>query len=174
MQAVKGEAPSAAEFLRSAASQPPPQGGPQQPGQGASATGARRTLQQQRPSAAAKAPAAAKPAPSAAAAAAGGGGDQGEHINEGGQLPLALSKTLDYKSCDHILCLTKDMARQLLPPAPHSCSATGAAMVTRHSPLGLDVLLGTYFQSRTWPASCCRRLPTPAVPLFLQLCNPGC
>lgn len=43
------------------------------------------------------------------------------------QLPLAFSKTLDYKSCDHILCLTKDMARQLLPPAPHSCASTGPA-----------------------------------------------
>ena len=29
-----------------------------------------------------------------------------------------LSKKLDAKSCDHILCLTKEMARELLPPVP--------------------------------------------------------
>jgi hypothetical protein len=30
------------------------------------------------------------------------------------------TKALDYKSCDHIMCLTKDMARHLFPPAPLS------------------------------------------------------
>jgi len=30
----------------------------------------------------------------------------------------SLSKKLDAKSCDHILCLTKEMARDLLPPVP--------------------------------------------------------
>ena len=29
-----------------------------------------------------------------------------------------LSKKMDAKSCDHILCLTKEMARELLPPVP--------------------------------------------------------
>jgi len=32
--------------------------------------------------------------------------------------PGELAKKLDYKSCDHILCLTKEMARDLLPPVP--------------------------------------------------------
>ena len=30
------------------------------------------------------------------------------------------TKTLDYKSCDHIMCLTKDMARHLFPQPPHT------------------------------------------------------
>ena len=69
----------------------------------------------------ARAPAAAgragtQAAPAAAAAAS---------THPSAHLPLRFSKTLDYKSCDHILCLTKDMARQLLPPAPHSCASTG-------------------------------------------------
>ncbi|KAK9867277.1 hypothetical protein WJX84_004329, partial [Apatococcus fuscideae] len=34
----------------------------------------------------------------------------------------SFSKHLDYKSCQHILCLTKDMARHLLPPAPQSAT----------------------------------------------------
>lgn len=36
---------------------------------------------------------------------------------EGTASPV-FSKALDYKSCDHIMCLTKDMARHLFPPAP--------------------------------------------------------
>ena len=43
-------------------------------------------------------------------------GDRGEDHAVAG--PFV--KALDYKSCDHILCLTKDMARELFPPAPHS------------------------------------------------------
>ena len=37
----------------------------------------------------------------------------------------AYSKTLDYKSCQTIMCLTKDMARHLLPSVPASVTATG-------------------------------------------------
>ena len=37
----------------------------------------------------------------------------------------SFSKHLDYKSCQHILCLTKDMARHLLPPAPQSATHAG-------------------------------------------------
>ncbi|KAK9845393.1 hypothetical protein WJX81_005463 [Elliptochloris bilobata] len=39
------------------------------------------------------------------------------------------SKTLDYKSCDHILCLTKDMARYLLPAVPVSAHTGGSTQV---------------------------------------------
>jgi hypothetical protein len=39
---------------------------------------------------------------------------------EAGAVAGPFVKALDYKSCDHILCLTKDMARELFPPAPHS------------------------------------------------------
>ena len=53
-----------------------------------------------------------------AAATAGGG--------------LAFSKTLDYKSCDHILCLTKDMARYLLPAVPVSAHTGAPAWPTPH------------------------------------------
>ena len=70
----------------------------------------------QKTTAATRAPAASGRAGAQTAAAAAG---------PSANLPLAFSKTLDYKSCDHILCLTKDMARQLLPPAPHSCASTG-------------------------------------------------
>ena len=38
----------------------------------------------------------------------------------------AYSKTLDYKSCQTIMCLTKEMARHLLPSVPASVTATGA------------------------------------------------
>jgi hypothetical protein len=80
----------------------------------------------QKTTATARAPAASGRAGTQAAAAASAAAS----ISTGGpqpsaSLPLAFSKTLDYKSCDHILCLTKDMARQLLPPAPHSCASTG-------------------------------------------------
>lgn len=34
------------------------------------------------------------------------------------------AKTLDYKSCDHIMCLTKDMARHLFPQPPHTSAGT--------------------------------------------------
>jgi hypothetical protein len=39
----------------------------------------------------------------------------------------AYSKTLDYKSCQTIMCLTKEMARHLLPSVPASITATGAS-----------------------------------------------
>ncbi len=40
----------------------------------------------------------------------------------------AYSKTLDYKSCQTIMCLTKEMARHLLPSVPASVTATGALL----------------------------------------------
>ncbi|BDA46530.1 hypothetical protein COCOBI_08-6240 [Coccomyxa sp. Obi] len=39
------------------------------------------------------------------------------------------AKTLDYKSCDHIMCLTKDMARHLFPQPPHT-SAGGPSQMS--------------------------------------------
>ncbi len=60
-----------------------------------------------------------------AAAAAGGG--------------LQFSKTLDYKSCDHILCLTKDMARYLLPAVPVSAHSGAHARHPRAGLLGMLV-----------------------------------
>ena len=44
--------------------------------------------------------------------------DDGDGDGEIAAPPLELSKKLDSKSCDHILCLTKDMAKSLLPPPP--------------------------------------------------------
>jgi hypothetical protein len=37
-----------------------------------------------------------------------------------GQGTGVFTKNLDYKSCDHIMCLTKDMARHLFPQPPHT------------------------------------------------------
>ena len=51
------------------------------------------------------------------------------------------SKTLDYKSCQHILCLTKDMARHLLPPAPHSATHAGTCLIGSKQPTLLFCLL---------------------------------
>ena len=42
--------------------------------------------------------------------------------------PLSCAKTLDYKSCQTILCLTKEMARQLLPCIPASVALAGVLL----------------------------------------------
>lgn len=46
------------------------------------------------------------------------------------------TKTLDYKSCDHIMCLTKDMARHLFPQPPHTSAGTcPTILVLCHLPI---------------------------------------
>ena len=67
------------------------------------------------------------------------GGDRGEDMAVAG--PFV--KALDYKSCDHILCLTKDMARELFPPAPHS--SAGAACCLSHVTVLCVALLSLAF-----------------------------
>lgn len=98
-QAIKAEAAAGAAVTFS------PQGGAARPGGPVAKT--QRRLGQKA--------AASKAGGAAAVHAAAAGGTLAA------EPPLAFSKTLDYKSCGHIMCLTKDMAQQLLPP----CSATG-------------------------------------------------
>ncbi len=42
------------------------------------------------------------------------------------------AKTLDYKSCDHIMCLTKDMARHLFPQPPHTSAGKKTCITLFH------------------------------------------
>ncbi|KAK9906835.1 hypothetical protein WJX75_008796 [Coccomyxa subellipsoidea] len=46
-----------------------------------------------------------------------------------GQGTGVFTKNLDYKSCDHIMCLTKNMARHLFPQPPHT-SAGGPSQMS--------------------------------------------
>ena len=85
---------------------------------------------------------------------AGEGGDRGEERAVAG--PFV--KALDYKSCDHILCLTKDMARELFPPAPHSSAGGPGCLCVHLLPRCLAVMNVVLYwpqvHAMMWQVSC--------------------
>ncbi len=164
-QAIKHESSSAGDFLSQLVALPATAPPPQQNGQraGPAAPAARQPSHRGGGGAAASNNKCAK--------SNGGKGDSSS------ETPLAFSKTLDYKSCDHILCLTKDMARQLLPPAPQSCSSTGRKTGPARNALlfcsdlaGCELLPFSSCVSRRWETSCPELMREPCHPREMGLC----